>query len=381
MQLLSSIEPNIIAFCILLLIYLNERKMKKQPNANRIFMTLVYANMIMTVVDILGWVFNGLPGKSAYTLNLLSNALLYTLAIIPASMWLIYVDSHVFRDRSRFKKWLIVLIALASVNMLLVIASIFNGWYFFIDAANIYHRNTGFWLHTALCYSVHLMTTCLIIFNHKIIDKHDFILLLLFPVPLIVGSLLQIIFYGLSLTWIGMALSVLIIYINIQKTGLNTDYLTGVYNRRMFDYYLEERIINSTANKTFSAIMIDLDRFKLINDTLGHRAGDAALEDAVAIFRSSLPGNGFIARYGGDEFCIILITSSMEQLEKTVNSINHAAENFNLKNKKPYWISFSMGYDIYDYTRKMNPDEFIKHMDQLMYSQKEKNKLLAETPH
>ena len=89
-----------------------------------------------------------------------------------------------------------------------------------------------------------------------------------------------------------------------QLSGYNrelyTDALTGIYNRR----YYEERIRNS--NMSAGVAMIDLDDFKMYNDTYGHQAGDAALRTAVEVVRGCIRKSDHLIRYGGDEFLLVL---------------------------------------------------------------------------
>ncbi|MPN40503.1 Response regulator PleD [bioreactor metagenome] len=170
-----------------------------------------------------------------------------------------------------------------------------------------------------------------------------------------------------------MTLSLLIVYFYIQDVGLNTDYLTGVFNRRLLDYYLQEKIKSSTKQKTFSAILIDLDDFKQINDTYGHDAGDKTLQEFVKLLRSGLRSTDFIARFGGDEFYVILDISDKITLEEVVQRIRDAAGGARLSQGiRP--IDFSMGYDIYDSASGMTAEDFKQHIDQLMYDEKKRKK-------
>lgn len=83
-------------------------------------------------------------------------------------------------------------------------------------------------------------------------------------------------------------LSLLIVYFYVQNRNLNTDYLTGVYNRRQLDLIIREKIRNCTEEKSFSVILIDLNGFKQINDTFGHNAEVAALQETVKVIRNCL---------------------------------------------------------------------------------------------
>lgn len=85
-----------------------------------------------------------------------------------------------------------------------------------------------------------------------------------------------------------------------------TDPLTGLANRRAFDDALDQAISAARRGQPFVLAQIDLDRFKTVNDTLGHAAGDVVLTSVAAILRESSRKHDTLARLGGDEFAMIL---------------------------------------------------------------------------
>ncbi|MAS08396.1 MAG: bifunctional diguanylate cyclase/phosphodiesterase [Ahrensia sp.] len=94
----------------------------------------------------------------------------------------------------------------------------------------------------------------------------------------------------------------------MERNSLH-DSLTGLPNRR----FLDEQLLNGRAGRTITALLhIDLDRFKHINDTLGHAAGDAMLVHAASILKANTRSDDFVARIGGDEF-VIAITSPTDE--------------------------------------------------------------------
>ncbi|MEB3046645.1 putative bifunctional diguanylate cyclase/phosphodiesterase [Rhizobium mulingense] len=105
---------------------------------------------------------------------------------------------------------------------------------------------------------------------------------------------------------------------SIEHLALH-DYLTGLPNRRYLDKILDERSMECRAKGLALAILhIDLDRFKQINDTLGHRAGDAMLQHAASVLRNSVRAADFVARIGGDEFVILC---SMDAASKKIGGL------------------------------------------------------------
>jgi diguanylate cyclase (GGDEF)-like protein len=95
------------------------------------------------------------------------------------------------------------------------------------------------------------------------------------------------------------------------------DALTGLANRREFEYRLEQALHNLTRQSGRHALMfLDLDQFKLVNDTCGHAAGDELLRHICALLQSCLREGDTLARFGGDEFGILLENCGLEAAEK-----------------------------------------------------------------
>lgn len=368
---LKTLDANTVSLIILVLIFLNIRSSSENISMQyKLFKAMILANIGMIIIDALAWKFNGLKGSMNLTLNTGFNFLLYVLEPIPPSLSVLYTSYHVFSRDVKVKEKQKFLMIFLLLNLMICIISLFTGSFFYVDQNNIYHRGPYFALHVAYCYGLLIYCLIFLIKNKQFIEKRKYISMLIYFIPMAIGTTIQVLFYGYSLNWVGMMLSLLIIYFNIQNRGINTDYLTGIYNRRQFDEYIKERIKNSTENKSFSAILLDLNEFKSINDRFGHKIGDEALKDSVEIIRRSLNTDDFIARFGGDEFVIITDIYNEQTLDKVVNRIRKNVETFNINNLKPYNINFSIGYDIYSCNSKMEADEFFKHIDMLMYENK-----------
>jgi diguanylate cyclase (GGDEF)-like protein len=96
------------------------------------------------------------------------------------------------------------------------------------------------------------------------------------------------------------------LFAQIKQQAL-TDALTGCYNRRSFEMQLDQDLLMAKrSHHPLSVAMVDLDRFKQLNDSVGHEAGDAALRKLAECFRQELRGVDTAARFGGDEFVLIL---------------------------------------------------------------------------
>jgi diguanylate cyclase (GGDEF)-like protein len=285
-------------------------------------------------------------------------------------LWILYTDYQIKKSEAYVKKIFFILGCIFLLNGFLSVVSLWTGWYFSIDDHNLYHRGDYIWIFLALCYSLILFSFFSVLFNRSKIDKKHYMSLLLFFVPYLIGTTLQVLYLGVSFAWIGMMIAMLILYVNIQVSLLNADHLTGAFNRRQLEGYLSDKIKNNMAKEPFSAILIDLNDFKIINDKYGHNTGDEALKDAVSILRKSLRQSDFIARFGGDEFIVVMDVGNREILNQTTERILNNVACFNSETQKPYRLSFAMGYDVYDSHSKMTYEEFIMKLDRLMYLDK-----------
>ena len=151
-----------------------------------------------------------------------------------------------------------------------------------------------------------------------------------------------------------------------------TDQLTSLFNHNYFYQRLSGELEGAYRYGTSIALlMMDIDDFKRINDTHGHRAGDAVLREVAACIKSSVRQTDVVARYGGEEFAIILPHTIMESgVEKAVMLKNILAEkSFAGLNKGE--ITMSMGIAAYTVVEKeMNVGDFVNDADNALYTAK-----------
>ena len=155
----------------------------------------------------------------------------------------------------------------------------------------------------------------------------------------------------------------------------NFDSLTGLPNRPAFRSFLQQALARAERNKEFVGLLfIDLDRFKLINDTLGHAAGDEYLNYIANRLSGCIRSSDLLARLGGDEFTIVIAESpSYEHIKKSITAV---AEKLLSVIKKPISINgqdlrtnASIGVSIYPLDGE-NIEDLMKHADSAMYQAK-----------
>lgn len=123
------------------------------------------------------------------------------------------------------------------------------------------------------------------------------------------------------------------------------DALTGLANRREFEYRLEQ-ILNAQARQVgrHSLMFLDLDQFKLVNDTSGHAAGDELLRHICAVLQSGLREGDTLARLGGDEFGVLLENCPPEQAERIAEQLRQAVQSLQFVWKgRPFMTTISIG--------------------------------------
>lgn len=171
------------------------------------------------------------------------------------------------------------------------------------------------------------------------------------------------------------------------QTAAVTDMLTGIYNRTgLYEEIHRMTTVWTDQSKThpFGLMFIDLDNFKKYNDTFGHDVGDLILKEMAAVFTHVVTEKGFVSRYGGDEFIILLHTGDKDELEKIAKEIYaqiDASEGFRgtiekymgqaIEVKKENRITCSIGIAMSsDVRTEEDIEEMIKLADDRLYAVK-----------
>lgn len=149
------------------------------------------------------------------------------------------------------------------------------------------------------------------------------------------------------------------------------DHLTGLANRTLFKDRLSQALARAERNQQLIALLfLDLDNFKVINDTLGHDAGDIVLKAVAERLRKCVRRSDTVARFGGDEFTIILegLTSNDSPVTVAQKIINCLAPPFHVGDREVF-ITTSIGITLYPLDAD-NPRDLLKFADRSMYQAK-----------
>jgi len=157
-----------------------------------------------------------------------------------------------------------------------------------------------------------------------------------------------------------------------------TDALTSIWNRRYIMHALTERLGQVLLNpsKQLSVAMVDIDDFKVVNDTYGHPMGDEVLRQVTAVLTRSLRGTDIVGRYGGEEFLVLMQADSRaakvicQRMLKGVRALRF----FSNITKKSFYLTISIGYVTFTAKECEDEDCLISSADQALYRAKELGK-------
>jgi diguanylate cyclase (GGDEF)-like protein/PAS domain S-box-containing protein len=152
------------------------------------------------------------------------------------------------------------------------------------------------------------------------------------------------------------------------------DPLTGLYNRYHLDKVLNQEVKRSRRyNHSMAFVMIDVNRFKEINDRYGHQMGDDILREVAALLREAVRETDIVVRYGGDEFLIILLETNGE-VDSIKQRITEKVSLLNKKNGKlDFPVTLSVGSASWGPHDHKSVDETLNEADKMMYEDKKRH--------
>jgi len=387
MLLTYYIEVNLIAVIIAsILIKQTYGHTSRGESSNIVYIISLWLLIVMCVGDIAALASDGKTYPGAHTIVLIGNTVFLGAQAMLACTWLMFfqIRLKVIRKLFSLKTYLVALPII--LFLIALVVNCFTGFLFTVDADNVYQRGDFIYLHwiTESLYvlGAFVQLIAAIVKPKTRYHRQQYVSYLLFYIPTLAGGLWQIIHFGVSSMQVGVAISSLLVFLQIQDCQMIRDELTGLNNRRALRNY-EAQLVSSGNRVKLTLFMIDLDYFKRINDTYGHVSGDEALVQIAGVLRSALsnmPGNRIIIyRYAGDEFVLAGSDMTIDHINLAKKRIQDELDMVNLSRVNPYNLSLSIGVASGSCSNSSEFDEILQKADESMYQVKTRKKRRDQT--
>lgn len=369
------LQINIIPFLALLIIRLNARKSLSYTWRNRALRFSMVLMMGVIGTGTAAWFLNGRGGQLVRILLWLINITYFGCIEFAAFLWYLYVYDIVKNEvGQRGKKVLRPAIPFVVFLAVLYVTPLYP-LIFDLDANNCYVRGPVYPLYVGVgvlylaASEVLIVKTCRQELSRE--KKMKYYGLGSFAAFAFLGGIHQVLFPGVEMLWPLLSSALLIVYINVQQEQVTRDGLTGLNNRRRFDQYIRELAEQDLTQDSWRFVILDVDRFKAINDTYGHVTGDRTLK-LLAEQMKRVFGNrrSFLARYGGDEFVIILNGMSEKETLEDLEQLRKAVAGMHWADGKKWNITISAGMAAYGENGITNIPDIIVLADERMYREK-----------
>ncbi len=375
MQKALYIEVSVVGIALLVLILLNQRKSVGSSSQQRQFNRMIYASIAILIIDAACWVIDGTTFRGARAMNFAIETMYYFFNIFMPFLWAVYSETAVTSDVKLVRRRKHLLMVPIAAYVVLLALNFSNGFIFVIDSQNIYHRGEGLIITFLLAYGYLLYASVRALSKaatfHYRGEGKQYLAMAYFLIPPTIGGIIQTLYFGMNCIWIGTVIGAVLVYIDMLNRQISTEPLTGLNNRRELLKFLSKETRESGRNNVLALIMMDIDRFKEVNDTYGHFSGDELLVSVAEILKKSCKNtSAFLARIGGDEFCIVYPADSVEEVEWLIAKVGNNISAWNASHIEQIPLSLSIGYSLWQPETDECIDALYKRADQNMYEAK-----------
>ena len=336
----------------------------REKGAENAFLQLIlFFAFCGCIFDPIAYTADGKPGAMARVIVYGSNALLYLTDMFGTFFWLLFLAEHLNARFSIVHRYILGTALITGTTM--IILNNFVPFIFDVSYSNVYERKFGYLFYIAIDYG--FLADSLILY---FICKRKGGMFKSFPVwiyfiPLIVGTAIQSLFYGISAISASIAVSIAGVFATLQSECVFRDKLTGVFNYTYLDYLGREYAKKKDLQVT--GILVDINSFKTINQNYGHATGNKVLIKMAKILNRSIGELGVIIRYSSDEYIAFVNTQNEMAISMCITRIRSGlseANNFN----SSYKLSVCICSQSYDTSKPMN--EFIDSISKSMMEEK-----------
>ena len=257
-------------------------------------------------------------------------------------------------------KWIRTGIVYISVHAVIEFLSGIFGFIYYVDGNNQYHHGQFYDIYITAYVISMIFVIYIIMHNIKKYQYGGKIFFFLIVIIMLTGVVIQMINSNIKTVYIAMGFTISLLYVFTLEMIQQTDELTSLLNRRGYENTL------ISMSKECMVIFIDVDGFKGVNDNYGHAFGDKALMDIGKAIKEQYSKYGKCFRYGGDEYCILLM-ENRENVEQINSSFFKAMAKLREQDSRMPMVS--VGYASFD-PKNQSIQDVIEEADQMMYKYK-----------
>jgi diguanylate cyclase (GGDEF)-like protein len=369
MQIALALNAIFGSALIVVLIFVNYiRKFNTDRFLCHVFCCLLIFSFISMMADLAYLLLEGRPGDAVYFMLYVTAVILYFFEMLTYYYIIIFIDYMVFKKRKRAGTITVIVYVIAIVYAAALALNLWHHFYFYISKdGNLFNPGDKYYIRLLLSYCPALFAVYDFLASHTVFRKSFLVMMIMLLIFPLVGSTADLVLGSVKLIWPCLTAALLYAYFFIIKSDVRIDSLTGIGNRFSFNEFTD-KLSRRTSGESWDIVMIDMDNFKKINDTLGHQEGDNALRDMANIIRNRIRSSDFAARYGGDEF--VLATRMENGAANLMRRIQEAVDQHNAKHIRPFKLEISYGHDVYTADGSRKIEEFLAAIDGLMYRHK-----------
>lgn len=369
-------EINIFCLLLVILVMIKSSGVTKMAS-HRLFMQALIYMIVFIVSDNLAFLITSgtLPWNSAAVIILKSFYFVST--TVMCFYWFLHFEALRMTVYATDNKKRLTAFIPAFIQIILTFINLHAG-FFFKTCDGAYVRGRLFALQYIFAYFYIAVAIVRAIrgalLEKSFIDKSRIVTYAAFPVPPAVAGIIQFFRPELPVACAALTLSMLIMYLNFLENSISLDPLTKLSNRKELLFHLTRRMRSmQDKNSGLYVMMIDANFFKHINDNYGHVEGDLALiriSKAMKRCFNDSRKRPILARYGGDEFTVVMDADSFTEVKNVADSLKETLRVLNEEAKAPYDLTLSIGIAKYDASVKSVRD-LIDLADEELYKEKE----------
>ncbi len=336
-----------------------------RKDESRFMLIMLIVSVINCAADLTAFALDGRSGAAYHVILMIGNSYLYIYNMLIGIGIINTIVRHI--DHKITGLHMIFFWLLCGVEAVLLVINVFHPVVFSLDENNVYQRGSFYMLFVVLGFVLILYGYVYYLINKLRNPSLRYFPVIEFLTPILLGNLIQMKVYGISLLPISFTIAFAAIMISLQNECIYIDKLTGVYNRYELDKVLKKH--HFRRNIKIVALMLDLNDFKSINDNYSHEEGDKALIAFANILVSAIGSEGLVIRFAGDEFIIVMPKFKTVDLDVYKERIQKKMAEYNERSGKPYKLSTAIGGRIFD-PHTDNMSGLVNNIDTLMYEDK-----------